>query len=58
MRISENKIFTFSVPAGTWEKSKINTYTLSLGGTGLTMSNVSVTVTEWAAGVSASGELK
>ncbi len=54
----DGKIFTFSVPAGTWEKSKINTYTLSLGGTGLTMSNVSVTVTEWAAGVSASGELK
>ena len=54
----DGKIFTFSVPAGTWEKSTINTYTLSLGGTGLTMSNVSVTVTEWAAGVNASGELK
>lgn len=54
----DGKIFTFSVPAGNWEKSKINTYTLSLGGTGLTMSNVSVTVTDWAAGVTATGELK
>lgn len=54
----DGKIFTFSVPAGSWEKSKINTYTLSLGGTGLTMTNVSVTVTDWSAGTSATGELK
>lgn len=54
----DGKIFTFSVPAGSWEKGKINTYTLSLGGTSLTVTDVSVSVSDWIAGVSASGELK
>lgn len=54
----DSKIFNFSVPAGSWEKGKINTYTLSLGGAGLTMANANVTVEDWINGVTASGELK
>lgn len=54
----DSKIFNFSLPKGTWEKGKINTYTLSLGGAGLTMANANVTVEDWVNGVTASGELK
>lgn len=54
----DSKIFNFSVPAGSWESGKINTYTLSLGGAGLTMANANVIVEDWTNGITASGELK
>ncbi|MCQ4875664.1 fimbrillin family protein [Butyricimonas paravirosa] len=54
----DGKIFNFSVPAGSWESGKINTYTLSLGGAGLTMASASVIVEDWTNGITASGELK
>ncbi len=54
----DSKIFNFSVPAGSWESGKINTYTLSLGGAGLTMANANVIVEDWMNGITASGELK
>ena len=53
----DSKIFNFSVPAGSWESGKINTYTLSLGA-GLTMANANVIVEDWMNGITASGELK
>nr|WP_288214968.1 fimbrillin family protein [uncultured Butyricimonas sp.] len=54
----DGKIFNFSVPAGSWESGKINTYTLSLGGAGLTMASANVSVEDWTNGITASGELK
>ena len=54
----DGKIFNFSIPAGSWESGKINTYTLSLGGAGLTMASANVSVEDWTNGITASGELK